>query len=211
MWDTGQGTGAEEFAGQEGAMAVIGKLLKNVRADEARSAWNQPNLSGPETLTVTSVAFKDGAAIPLPHAGRRLGGVDLSPQLAWSAVPAGTESILLVVEDLDSPFRTPIVHAVALIDPAVTMLDAGALAARSPGVGVRVLRSFLGRGYRGPGPIAGHGPHRYVFQVFALGSDVGTVGLAGGVPLEEARPRTVLAAAAGPVLARGRLTGTYER
>jgi phosphatidylethanolamine-binding protein (PEBP) family uncharacterized protein len=211
MWDTGQGTGAEEFAGEEGAMAVIGKLLKNARADEARSAWNRPNLLGPETLTVTSEAFKDGAAIPLPHAGKRLGGSDLSPPLAWSAVPAGTESILLVVEDLDSPFRTPIVHAVALIDPAMTMLDAGALAARSPGEGVRVLRSFLGRGYRGPGPIAGHGPHRYVFQVFALGSTVGTVGLAGGVPLDEARPRAVLAAASGPVLARGRLTGTYER
>jgi phosphatidylethanolamine-binding protein (PEBP) family uncharacterized protein len=118
---------------------------------------------------------------------------------------------LLVVEDLDSPLRTPIVHAVALIDPAVTTLDAGALSARSPGAGVRVLRSFVGRGYRGPGPIPGHGPHRYVFQVFALGSDVGTAGLAGGMPLDEARPRVVLAAASGPALARGRLTGTYER
>ena len=180
-------------------MAVIGKLLKNARADEARSAWNLPNLAGPQTLTVKSDAFEDGAAIPLPHAGTRLGGADLSPQLAWSAVPAGTESILLVVEDLDSPFRTPIVHAMALIDRAVTMLAAGALSARSPGVGVRVLRSFVGRGYRGPGPIPGHGPHRYVFQVFALGSDVGTAGgWLAACRLDEARPRVVLAAASGP-------------
>lgn len=192
-------------------MAVIGKILKNARADEARGAWHRPNLAGPRTLTVKSDAFEDGAAIPRPHAGTRSGGADLSPQLTWSAVPAGTKSTLLVVEDLDSPLRTPIVHAVALIDPAVTTLDAGALSARSPGAGVRVLRSFVGRGYRGPGPIPGHGPHRYVFQVFALGSDVGTAGLAGGVPLDEARPRVVLAAASGPALARGRLTGTYER
>jgi hypothetical protein len=192
-------------------MAVIGKILKNARADEARSAWHRPNLAGPQTLTVTSDAFEDGAAIPLPHAGTRSGGADLSPRLTWSAVPAGTKSTLLVVEDLDSPLRTPIVHAVALIDPAVTALDAGALSARSPGAGVRVLRSFVGRGYRGPGPIPGHGPHRYAFQVFALGSDVGTAGLAGGVPLDEARPRVVLAAAPGPALARGKLTGTYER
>jgi phosphatidylethanolamine-binding protein (PEBP) family uncharacterized protein len=192
-------------------MAVIGKLLRKTRADPARSAWNAPNLAGPETLDVTSKSFADGAAIPLPHAGTRLGGADLSPPLAWSRVPSGTESVLLVVEDLDSPVRTPIVHAVALIDPMVTALDAGALTARAPGAGVRVLRSSLGRGYRGPWPIPGHGPHRYVFQVFALRSPVGTVGLAGGVPLEEARPRVVLAAARGPVLARGRLTGSYER
>jgi hypothetical protein len=31
------------------------------------------------------------------------------------------------------------------------------------------------------------------------------------MPLDEARPRVVLAAASGPALARGRLTGTYER
>jgi phosphatidylethanolamine-binding protein (PEBP) family uncharacterized protein len=186
----------------------IGKLLKSKRANESLMAWNRPNLAGPEALTVTSEAFEDGAALPLPHAGRRIGGADLSPDLAWSAVPAGTAEILLVAEDIDAPFRQPIVHAVALIDAAVTMLDPGALSGSSPGVGVRMLRSVVGRGYRGPGPIPGHGPHRYVFQVFALGTEVHA---SDGTRLEALKPGAALAAAGGPVLGRGKIVGTYER
>jgi hypothetical protein len=186
----------------------IGKLLKNKRADQSLMAWNRPNLAGPETLTVTSDAFEDGARLPLPHAGRRIGGADLSPDLTWPEVPAATAEILLVTEDIDAPFRQPIVHAIALIDPAVTALDPGALSGSAPGVGVRMLRSFVGRGYRGPGPIPGHGPHRYVFQVFALGAGVHA---ADGAGLETLKPGAVLEAAGGPVLARGKIVGTYER
>ena len=50
-----------------------------------------------------------------------------------------------------------------------------------------MLRSGLGRGYLGPEPIKGHGPHRY------------------------ARPKAVLAAITGPSLARGRPDGLHER
>jgi hypothetical protein len=82
-------------------------------------------------------------------------------------------------------------------------LEPGARAAKQPGPGVRILRSTIGRGYHGPAPIKGHGPHRYVFQLFALGSP-----LAGN---DDARPRTLLAAVTQPVLGRGRLTCVYER
>jgi hypothetical protein len=186
----------------------IGKLLKNKRADESLMAWNRPNLAGPETLALTSEAFEDGGPLPLPHAGRRIGGADLSPDLAWPEVPVGTAEILLVAEDIDAPFRQPIVHAVALIDPAVTALDPGALSGSAPGVGVRTLRSFVGRGYRGPGPIPGHGPHRYVFQVFALGA---AVQAADGARLETLKPGAVLGGVGSPVLGRGKIVGTYER
>ena len=66
----------------------------------------------------------------------------------------------------------PAVHCLALIDPAAPQLEPGALAARQPAAGVRVLRSTIGRGYHGPGPIKGHGPHHYIFQLFALGAPV---------------------------------------
>ena len=56
-------------------------------------------------------------------------------------------------------------------------------------------------------PPKGHGPHRYVFQLFALAEPL-SIGSKGGV--EEAQPRKVLAAA-GPVLARGRIDGVYQR
>ena len=67
-----------------------------------------------------------------------------------------------------------------------------------------VLRSGMGRGYLGPAPVKGHGPHRYVFELFALPSPV--LGTA-----EPLRPRAALGAAGAPVLARGELSGVCER
>jgi phosphatidylethanolamine-binding protein (PEBP) family uncharacterized protein len=189
-------------------MGVVGTLLKNRRAGETHLAWNLPGLLGPETLEVRSEAFGDGEAIPAEHAGKRAGGRNVSPPLAWTAPPPGTAELLLVVEDVDVPMRSPFVHGVARIAADVRALPAGGLAAAAPAPGVRVLRSGMGRGYLGPEPIKGHGPHRYVFQLFALAAPA----VADGDPAGEgARPRALLAAVAGPVLARGRLTGVYSR
>jgi hypothetical protein len=146
------------------------------------------------------------------HAGRRIGGQDRSPALAWGELPSDTVQVLLCVEDVDVPFGRPFVHCTAVISPALAGdgLPAGALAAREPGVGVTLLRGQLGGGYRGPAPIKGHGPHRYVFEVFALGAALPDA--VDGRPLARLSPRRVPAAVAkGSVLARGRLTGTYER
>ncbi|OXY94927.1 hypothetical protein BEK98_17570 [Streptomyces diastatochromogenes] len=90
----------------------------------------------------------------------------------------------------------------------MTGLPQGGLDAGTPADGVRLLSSGSRRGYLGPAPIKGHGPHRYVFQLFALGGPL-TVGRSNTVP-DSAKPRAVLAAA-GDVLARGRLDGFYER
>lgn len=192
-------------------MAILGALLKNKRAGEEQLAWNLAQLAGRETIDLASADFTHGGVVPTRHAGRRAGGENLSPALSWSQVPADTEQLLLVIEDVDSPTRAPFVHGVALLDPLLRELPAGALNAVGEGTvpGVRVLRSGMGRGYRGPEPIKGHGPHCYVFQLFALGA---TVTIAPGeAPLETAKPRAVLSAVPGPVLARGRLDGTYER
>jgi hypothetical protein len=185
-------------------MSLLGRLLNNRRAGEAHVAWNRPNLHGPELLTLTSRSFGDGEAIPLEHCAKHIGGDDRSPHLAWTALPPGTAQLLLVVEDIDVPLGKPAVHCAALIDPACGHLEPGALAARQPGAGVRVLRSTIGRGYHGPAPIKGHGPHHYTFQMFALENPLG------GNP-DRARPRAVLSAVTSPVLGRGRLTGVYER
>jgi hypothetical protein len=77
-----------------------------------------------------------------------------------------------------------------------------------PSAGVRLLRSSAGDGYLGPAPPRSHGPHRYVFQLFALATPL-TAG-PGGAALDSARPREVLAGARD-VLARGRLDGFYRR
>jgi phosphatidylethanolamine-binding protein (PEBP) family uncharacterized protein len=84
-------------------MAVLGTLLKNRRCGDTHSAWTLASLQGPETLSLTSPAFDDGGPIPLEHAATRIGGRNVSPGLSWSAPPAGTTELLLVVEDLDVP------------------------------------------------------------------------------------------------------------
>ncbi|HEV2634233.1 MAG TPA: YbhB/YbcL family Raf kinase inhibitor-like protein [Actinocrinis sp.] len=189
-------------------MGIMGTLLKNKHADEAALAWNMPALAGPETLELRSDDFPAGGTMPTAHAGKRAGGANISPALAWNSAPAETAQLLLVIEDVDAPTKKPFVHCVALIDPEVTAVPAGELNSASPTAGVQILRSGMGRGYHGPEPIKGHGPHRYVFQVFALSAPVTT---ADAGDLTKARPRAVLAAVSGRVLARGRVDGIYER
>ena len=191
-------------------MTVLGRLLRNRRAGETHAAWNLPNLHGPELILLTSRSFDDGAAMPPVHSARSAGGDNLSPELAWSTLPVGTTQLLLVVEDLDVPVPKPIVHCVALVDPAGSgHLGPGALTTGRPAAGVSLLRSTSGRGYHGPAPIKGHGPHHYTFQLFALKNPVGDD--FGATPPDRARPRVLLPAITSQVLGRARLTGVFER
>jgi phosphatidylethanolamine-binding protein (PEBP) family uncharacterized protein len=194
-------------------MTLLGTLLKNRRAGDTHSAWNLPNLQGPELLTVSSQHFEEGESIPLEQAGKRIGGKNLSPDLTWSPPPPETTELLLVVEDLDVPQSKPAVHCLALIDPSrldsPNHLPSGALSVHEPAAGVRVLRSTIGRGYHGPEPIKGHGPHRYTFQVFAFSRQASST--VDGAKPDRAGPRTLLSSLTAPVVAKGRLTGVYER
>jgi phosphatidylethanolamine-binding protein (PEBP) family uncharacterized protein len=187
----------------------MGRLLKNKRAGEEHVAWHRLNLQGPDTLGLRSDAFAEGATIPLAHAGRRIEGQNISPALSWNPAPAETAELLLVVEDPDAPWSYPPVHALALIDPKLTALPARALDAKLPADGVRMLRGMLKPGYVGPEPIKGHGPHRYVFQLFALARPLGAS--IAGRDADKAKPTVVMESVAGPTLARGRLDGFYER
>ncbi|MFX0575285.1 YbhB/YbcL family Raf kinase inhibitor-like protein [Nocardia nepalensis] len=187
-------------------MSVVGKILANRRAGDRGLAWHRPNLAGTTTFQITSPDFDHESVLNTIHAGKRIGGQDLSPALTWSPPPAQTAELLLVIEDPDAPTKAPFVHAVALLDSTLTGLPQGALDADDPAPGVRVLRSGWGRGYLGPAPIKGHGPHRYVFQLFALTEPITA---AGGKSLKSAKPHAVLAA--GQSLARARIDAFYER
>ena len=107
----------------------------------------------------------------------------------------------MIIDDIDVPLPRPLLHTVAVIEPGVHNVDTGAL---QPGTaGIRFVPGSLGhRCYAGPRPIPDHGPHRYRFLVFALDEP-----LPGGV----ATSKALLKHMAGRVLARGTLTGTYER
>jgi Raf kinase inhibitor-like YbhB/YbcL family protein len=182
----------------------LGVLLRNRRAGEGALLWADPECTvrGP-ALALSSPAFVHGASIPARYRGHLRGG-DVSPPLDWTAPPTGTRELVLVVQDRDVPFRKPATHALtAGIDPASLGLVEGAIAADGPVPGLRQGRGPLGRrGWSGPMPIPSHGPHTYVFQLFALDR---RPELEPGFTLAEARE-----AMSGHVLARGRLDGTYE-
>jgi phosphatidylethanolamine-binding protein (PEBP) family uncharacterized protein len=117
------------------------------------------------------------------------------------------DSLVLMVEDADSPTPHPLVHAIAInLDPARGSLLESALNVDEDEHLTRIdlgVNSLLMRGWLPPDPPPGHGEHRYVFQVFALAS---------GAALPNAAGRhQVFEAISARALAAGCLLGTYER
>jgi Raf kinase inhibitor-like YbhB/YbcL family protein len=100
-------------------------------------------------------------------------GQNLSPALEWSDPPAGTKSFAVLVHDPDAPTGgAGFWHWLAIDIPAsIRSLPRGAGSADGKKMppGSRQLETDFGEvGYGGPCPPKGHGPHRYVFTVYAL-------------------------------------------
>ena len=195
-------------------MTLLGSLLRNRRPDESNHAWNRPNLTAPDSIRIASADFTDGGVLVPRHMGGRVGGENLSPQLAWGDSPAGCGELLLLIEDIDAPMgSSPAVHCLAVIEEAGLEtpheLATGALARKNPAAGVTLLRSLIGRGYLGPEPLKGHGPHRYVFQIYALADSL--LKRPDRDALLKSRPRRLLASVEPAVVARGRIIGVCER
>jgi hypothetical protein len=181
----------------------LGVALRGRRAGQHTLVWARPGLQAPENFTLTSPAFAHGAPIPEKHRGR-LRGPNISPALNWTAPPAGTAELVLIVQDPDVPIGKPATHALTLgIDPSRGGIPENALAHPSPVPGLRHGKGPLGRlGWAGPMPVRSHGPHTYVFQLFALDQ---VISLPARCTLDQ-----VTAALEGHVIARARLDGTYE-
>jgi Raf kinase inhibitor-like YbhB/YbcL family protein len=181
----------------------IGVALRRVRAGQHKLAWEDTGLQAPQNFQLTSPSFSHGAPMPQHHAGKRVGGQDLSPELDWTTPPAGTAELVLIVQDPDAPLPRPVTHNLTLgIDPTLGHLPEGGLAADSPVPGLRPGTSMGRRGYFGPAPVPSHGPHAYVFQLFALdqAADLSP----------EFTGKQALAAIRGHVIGRARLDGSYE-
>lgn len=179
----------------------VGEALKGVRPGLEKTVY--PQVDAPETLAVRSDAFADGRPIPVRFTAD---GEKRSFPVAWSGVPEHAGAVVVLVEDADSPTPVPLLHVLAYDEPGRDGdWPEGAL--RSPdheGEGHALgHNSFLKNEYLPPDPPPGHGPHRYVVQVFALAHACGFDKTPGKHDVVEALKRGVLA--------KGRLTGTYER
>lgn len=184
---------------------LLGRLLRGVSAGEEKLLWNHAAVrSVPQTLTLSSPAFEDGGTMPMQCAARRIGGEDLSPPLGWSNVPSDAAELVLVMEDPDAPLPVPSVHLLAAGISAQAVDLASGVLSDSLSSQVRFGKWWTGAAvYRGPMPPPSHGPHRYVFQLFAvkpaLDIDAGF------------DKQALLRAMTGKILARGALTGVFER
>ncbi len=183
---------------------VIGQALSGVRAGLDQIAFNTLGMrQGLGAIQLTSLAFADHAPIPERYTAD---GEALSPPLAWTGLPPSARSLLLLVEDADSPTPHPLVHAIVVGLPAADgALAEGAIASPgNEGSGLHTGRnSYLLAAWLPPDPPPGHGVHRYAFQLFAL-NDAPAFSEAPG--REE-----VLDALRAHALASGLLIGSYER
>ncbi|NWG07120.1 MAG: YbhB/YbcL family Raf kinase inhibitor-like protein [Chloroflexi bacterium] len=147
------------------------------------------------SLQLTSDAFANGQSIPAKFSCL---GKNISPALAWTEPPAGTQSFALIVDDPDAPGSTW-VHWVLYNIPADVRNLPESFSAQDP---VSVGKNSWGKlSYGGPCPPSG--THRYYFKLYALDS---TLSLSPGASKEQ-----LLKAMEGHILAQSELMGTFSK
>jgi Raf kinase inhibitor-like YbhB/YbcL family protein len=120
-------------------------------------------------FTVTSNGFTDGGV--LPDAQVQAKG-NTSPHLRWSGAPDGTKSFAVTAYDPDAPTGSGFWHwTVANLPADVTELAEGASPDGLPEGAVEGRTDYGEPGFGGAAPPPGHGPHRYIFTVFAVDTE----------------------------------------
>lgn len=155
-------------------------------------------------FAVASTSFVAEGAIPALHTCT---GSDVSPALAWTGAPAGTQSYAVVMRDLSLAGAN--YHWVIYDIPAsVTSLAAGVDAVASPATPAGAKQTYwsfgASYGYGGPCPPAG-APHTYQFEVLAFAT--ATV----AVPANTTSPSAADAVLQAAKTASTTIRGTYQR
>jgi Raf kinase inhibitor-like YbhB/YbcL family protein len=151
-------------------------------------------------LKLESPDFAHMGEIPKRHT---CDGEDSAPALNWSNLPAGTQSLALIVDDPDAPDpaapKLVWVHWVLYNIPASsTGLAAGA--EKLPPGTLQGLNDWKRTGYGGPCPPIGR--HRYFFKLYALDTILPDLDGPDKSRLEEAM--------SGHVIGQAELIGTYR-
>jgi Raf kinase inhibitor-like YbhB/YbcL family protein len=166
-------------------------------------AVHHPTETPAMSLTLTSSAFAPSATIPKVYT---CDGKDLSPPLAWTEVPEGTTSLVLIVDDPDAPDpaapRMTWVHWVLYNLPAdLQGLPEGLPESRLPEGACQGINDWKRTGYGGPCPPIGR--HRYFYKLYALDCRLQDLG--------RVTKSQLLQAMDGHILDQAELMGTYQR
>ena len=151
--------------------------------------------------TLTSAAFSQQGPIPTKYT---CDGADVSPPLAWTGLPPGTKSLVLVVDDPDAPDpaapETAWVHWVLYnLPPTANGLPEGASVL--PAGTQQGLNDWRRTGYGGPCPPIGR--HRYFHKLYALDTVLPDLRRPTKAALEKAMK--------GHILGQAELVGTYQK
>ncbi|HEU0188948.1 MAG TPA: YbhB/YbcL family Raf kinase inhibitor-like protein [Gallionella sp.] len=154
-------------------------------------------------MFIMSPSFSHNRAIPVRHT---CDGLNISPLLKWTAVPTGTKSLALIVDDPDAPNpeapKMTWVHWVIYNIPpdAIDLPETTSGEGLPPGT-LQGLNDWLHTGYEGPCPPIGR--HRYFFKLYALDTVLPDLKHPPKAALEKAMK--------GHVLAQSELIGLYQR
>ena len=156
-----------------------------------------------QSMKLTSQSFVSQGDIPKKYT---CDSKDISPALAWSDVPEGTKSFVLIVDDPDAPDpgnpRMTWVHWVLYnISETAVSLPEGVLKKDLPEGTLEGLNDWKKAGYGGPCPPIGK--HRYFHKLYALDIVLSDLGLPTKAKLEKAIE--------GHVLSQAELVGLYQR
>jgi Raf kinase inhibitor-like YbhB/YbcL family protein len=144
-------------------------------------------------MKVTSPDFEPGGRLDDRHS---FGSENVAPRIVVSDVPEGTRELALILHDPDAPLPHGFTHWLRYGLPAHAGEISSDAVAHRDGV-----NEFGKRGYGGPMPPVGHGPHHYFFWVYALSEPV--AGEPGRLQfLDEYADR---------IVAQARVVGVYSR
>lgn len=150
-------------------------------------------------IKIASPAFEEGGLIPKKYT---CDGLDISPPLAWSSIPAGAQSLALIADDPDAPVGTWVHWVLFNLAAEARELVEGIPPQRELENGARQgTNDFRRIGYGGPCPPGG--THRYYFKLYTLDK---VLELAAGATKSQ-----LLEAMEGHILAQGQLMGRYRR
>jgi Raf kinase inhibitor-like YbhB/YbcL family protein len=142
-------------------------------------------------MKLTSPEFEHCGTIPAKFT---CDGEDISPTLEIANAPDGTKTMVLIVDDPDSPSKTWLHWLVYGIAPASRIKE-------NQVPGKQGMNDFGKKDYGGPCPHSGR--HRYFFRLHALNVELNLPDGASRKDIEDAMQ--------GHILDKTELMGLYER
>lgn len=155
---------------------------------------NKNNMEQKSLLNLSSLAFENNQIIPEKYS---CNGENINPALSIENTPAGTKSLVLVVDDPDA-ISGDFVHWILWnISPDTTDIEEDSI----PDGSVLGLNSYKNNKYDGPCPPVG--THRYLFKLYALDTVLNLDKNSGKVDLENAMKNHIIGQTS--------LTGLYSK